>query len=144
MSPGTLLLRRVVTFLLPVTIEAGLCSTQVDSLLKLIHCIWQGTASIRLCNDAGLRTALDRVVAQLTPFSKFEIAVPYKGSDVTFPIHIHPLWDWALDLLQNPFLEPHFIWDAEWVFKLDGETYEHFYTEPWMGDHWWDIQVCCN
>ncbi|KIO03606.1 hypothetical protein M404DRAFT_26915 [Pisolithus tinctorius Marx 270] len=124
-----------------VTMEAGLSSTQVDSLLKLIHCIWKGTASVTLRNDAGLCTALDRVAAQLTPFSKFEIAVPYKGSDMTFPIHIHPLWDWALDLLQNPSLALHFIWDAEWVFKLDGETYECFYSEPWTGDCWWDIQV---
>ncbi|KAI6145808.1 hypothetical protein BKA82DRAFT_4330460 [Pisolithus tinctorius] len=124
-----------------VTMEAGLSSTQVDSLLKLIHCIWKGTASVTLRNDAGLCTALDRVAAQLTPFSKFEIAVPYKGSDMTFPIHIHPLWDWALDLLQNPSLALHFIWDAEWVFKLDGETYECFYSEPWTGDCWWDIQL---
>ncbi|KAI6145632.1 hypothetical protein BKA82DRAFT_24361 [Pisolithus tinctorius] len=124
-----------------VTMEAGLSSTQVDSLLKLIHCIWQGTASITLCNDAGLRTALDRAVAQLTPFLKFEIAAPYKGSDMMFPIHIRPLWDWALDLLQNPSLAPHFVWDAEWVFKLDGETYERFYTKPWTGNCWWDIQV---
>ncbi|KAI6144731.1 hypothetical protein BKA82DRAFT_4016871 [Pisolithus tinctorius] len=97
-------------------------------------------SSVTLHNDAGLRTALDRAVAQLTPFSKFEIAAPYKGSDVTFPIHICPLWDWALDLLQNPSLALHFVWDAEWVFKLDGETYECFYTKPWMGDCWWDIQ----
>ncbi|KIN99482.1 hypothetical protein M404DRAFT_30342 [Pisolithus tinctorius Marx 270] len=124
-----------------VAVEAGLSSTQVDSLLKLIHCIRQGTASVTLCNDAGLRTALDRAAAQLTPFLKFEIAAPYKGSDVMFPIHIRPLWDWALDLLQNPSLAPHFVWDAERVFKLDGETYERFYTEPWTGDHWWDIQL---
>ncbi|KAI6000174.1 hypothetical protein F5J12DRAFT_724156 [Pisolithus orientalis] len=129
-----------------VAIEAGLSSTQVNSLLKSIHCIWQGTASITLHNDAGLCTTLDRMVAQLTPasstcqFLKFEIAVPYKGSDMTFPIHICPLWDLALNLLQNPFLEPHFVWDAEQVFKLDGEMYECFYTEPWMGNHWWDIQ----
>ncbi|KIN99839.1 hypothetical protein M404DRAFT_30104 [Pisolithus tinctorius Marx 270] len=124
-----------------VAMEAGLSSTQVDSLLKLIHCIWQGTASVTLHNDAGLRTALDRAAAQLTPFSKFEIAAPYKGSDVTFPIHICPLWDWALDLLQNPSLALHFVWHAEQVFKLDGEMYGCFYTKPWMGDHWWDIQV---
>ncbi|KAI6139684.1 hypothetical protein BKA82DRAFT_4332162 [Pisolithus tinctorius] len=93
-----------------VAVEAGLSSTQVDSLLKLIHCIRQGTASVTL------------------------------RSDVTFPIHIRPLWDWALDLLQNPSLAPHFVWDAERVFKLDGETYERFYTEPWTGDRWWDIQ----
>ncbi|KAI5988874.1 hypothetical protein F5J12DRAFT_898070 [Pisolithus orientalis] len=124
-----------------IAVEAGLSSNQVDSLLKLVHCISQGTTSVTLCNDAGLRTALDRAAAQLTLFSKFEITVPYKGNDVTFPVHIHPLWDWALDLLQNSSLAPHFVWDAQWLFKHDGERYEHFYTEPWTGDRWWDIQL---
>ncbi|KAI6001643.1 hypothetical protein F5J12DRAFT_906480 [Pisolithus orientalis] len=123
-----------------IAVEAGLSSNQVDSLLKLVHCISQGTASVMLHNDAGLHTALDRAAVQLTPFSKFEITMPYKGNDVTFPVHICPLWDWALDLLQNSSLAPHFIWDAQQLFKHDGERYERFYTEPWTGDHWWDIQ----
>ncbi|KAI6146828.1 hypothetical protein BKA82DRAFT_4330327 [Pisolithus tinctorius] len=129
-----------------IAMEAGLSSNQVDSLLKLVHCISQGTASVTLCNDAGLCTALDRAAVQLTPvnslllFSKFEITMPYKGNDVTFPIHIHPLWDWALDLLQNSSLAPHFVWDAQQLFKHDSERYECFYTEPWTSDHWWDIQ----
>ncbi|KAI6142195.1 hypothetical protein BKA82DRAFT_4331533 [Pisolithus tinctorius] len=101
-----------------IAVEAGLSSNQVDSLLKLVHCISQGTAS----------------------FSKFEITAPYKGNDVTFPVHIRPLWDWALDLLQNSSLAPHFVWDAQQLFKHDGERYERFYTEPWTGDRWWDIQ----
>ncbi|KAI6139488.1 hypothetical protein BKA82DRAFT_154252, partial [Pisolithus tinctorius] len=50
-----------------IAMEAGLSSNQVDSLLKLVHCISQGTTSVMLCNDAGLHTALDRVVVQLTP-----------------------------------------------------------------------------
>ncbi|KIN98026.1 hypothetical protein M404DRAFT_31712 [Pisolithus tinctorius Marx 270] len=124
-----------------ISVEAGLSSNQVDSLLKLVHCISQGTASVTLCNNAGLCTALDRAAAQLTPFSKFEITAPYKGNDVTFPVHICPLWDWALDLLQNSSLAPHLVWDAQWLFKHDGERCEHFYTEPWTGDRWWDIQV---
>ncbi|KAI6154902.1 hypothetical protein BKA82DRAFT_4010622 [Pisolithus tinctorius] len=111
-----------------IAMEAGLSSNQVDSLLKLVHCISQGTASVMLCNDAGLHTALDRAAVQLTLFSKFEITAPYKGNDVTFPIHIHPLWDWALNLLQNSSLAPHFIWDGQQLFKHDG-------------DHWWDIQM---
>ncbi|KAI6000201.1 hypothetical protein F5J12DRAFT_784505 [Pisolithus orientalis] len=123
-----------------IAMEAGLSSNQVDSLLKLVHCISQGTTSVTLCNDAGCHTALDRVVVQLTPFSKFEITVPYKGNDMTSPIHICPLWDWALDLLQNSSLAPHFVWDAQWLFKHDGERYECFYMEPWTGNHWWDIQ----
>ncbi|KAI6102268.1 hypothetical protein F5141DRAFT_1065743 [Pisolithus sp. B1] len=61
-------------------------------------------------------------------FSNFEITAPYKGDDVTFQVHVHPLWDWALDLLQNPLLAPHFVWDAQHLFKYNG-------------DCWWDIQA---
>ncbi|KAI5996647.1 hypothetical protein EDC04DRAFT_2872367 [Pisolithus marmoratus] len=124
-----------------ITVEAGLTSTQVDSLLTLFHRIKQGMASVTLINDAGLCTALDRLALQLMPFSKFEITAPYKGEDVMFQVHACPLWDWALDLLQNPSLAPHFVWDTQWLFKHDGEKYEHFYTEPWTGDCWWDIQL---
>ncbi|KAI6013281.1 hypothetical protein EDC04DRAFT_2870836 [Pisolithus marmoratus] len=112
-----------------IAVEAGLTSTQVDSLLTLFHRIKQGMTS--------------------SQFLKFEITAPYKGEGVMFQVHAcwrifslhHPLWDWALDLLQNPSLAPHFVWDAQWLFKHDGEKYERFYTEPWTGDRWWDIQV---
>ncbi|KAI6035879.1 hypothetical protein EDC04DRAFT_2604787 [Pisolithus marmoratus] len=125
-----------------ITVEAGLTSTQVDSLLMLFHHIKQGMTSITLINDAGLCTTLDRVALQLTPsqFSKFEITAPYKGEDVMFQVHACPLWDWALDHFQNLSLTPHFVWDAQCLFKHDGEKYECFYTEPWTGNHWWDIQ----
>ncbi|KAI6027155.1 hypothetical protein EDC04DRAFT_2605916 [Pisolithus marmoratus] len=116
-----------------IAVEAGLTSTQVDSLLTLFHHIKQGTTSVTLINDAGLHTTLDRAALQLTPsqFSKFEITAPYKGEGMMFQVHAHPLWDWALDLLQNPSLAPHFVWDAQWLFKHDGKKYERFYTEPW-------------
>ncbi|KAI6019444.1 hypothetical protein PISMIDRAFT_101516 [Pisolithus microcarpus 441] len=52
-----------------ITVEAGLSSTQVDTLLMLVHCIGKGTVSITLVNDAGLHTALDRAASQLTPVS---------------------------------------------------------------------------
>ncbi|KAI5985802.1 hypothetical protein EDC04DRAFT_2873644 [Pisolithus marmoratus] len=103
-----------------IAVEAGLTSTQVDSLLTLFHRIKQGMTS--------------------SQFSKFEITAPYKGEGVMFQVHACPLWDRALDLLQNPSLAPHFVWDAQWLFKHDGEKYERFYTEPWTGDRWWDIQ----
>ncbi|KAI6097079.1 hypothetical protein F5141DRAFT_1067355 [Pisolithus sp. B1] len=129
-----------------IAVEAGLSAIQVDSPLRLIHHVGQGTASVTLLNDAGLCTALDREASQLTPashllpFSNFEFTVPYKGNDVTFQVHVCPLWDWAFNLLQNPLLAPHFIWDAQCLFKYDGEKYECFYTKLWTGDCWWDIQ----
>ncbi|KAI6018516.1 hypothetical protein BKA83DRAFT_4127720 [Pisolithus microcarpus] len=91
--------------------------------------------------EAGLSSTQSSVTTNAIMQFLFKITVPYKGEDVMLQVHICPLWDWALDLLQNPSLALHFIWDAQWLFKHDGKKYECFYTKPWMGDHWWDIQV---
>ncbi|KAI6095523.1 hypothetical protein F5141DRAFT_1068280 [Pisolithus sp. B1] len=84
-----------------IAVEAGLTSTQVDSLLALVHCIRKGTMSVMLVNDAGLHTTLDRAASQLTPSTSALCGT------------------WALDLLQNPSLTSHFVWDAQWLFKHD-------------------------
>jgi len=55
-----------------------------------------------------------------------------------------PLWDWVNDLLNDPLLAPHFVWDAERLFKYSTNKQEwiRFIDEPWTADRWWDIQVC--
>ncbi|KAG1903934.1 uncharacterized protein F5891DRAFT_1184876 [Suillus fuscotomentosus] len=102
--------------------------------------ISQGQAKIMLKNESDLHKALDNAAAELTPFSKHEVKVPYKKEERVFEVHARPLWDWALDLLDNPLLAPHFVWDAQRVYKHDGTDFVHFFDELWTGDRWWDIQ----
>ena len=59
-----------------------------------------------------------------------------------FKVFFRPLWDWALDLLRDEFLAPHFVWDAEWLFKYDGSKFVRFIDEPWTADEFWDVHVC--
>jgi len=47
-----------------------------------------------------------------------------------------------MDLLSDPFLQPHFVWDAQRLYKHNGERFERFVDEPWTGNRWWNIQVC--
>ncbi|KAI6043238.1 hypothetical protein EDC04DRAFT_2600286 [Pisolithus marmoratus] len=47
---------------------------------------------------------------------------------------------WALNLLENELLAPHFVWDAQHLYKYSAEGFEHFYNELWTVDCWWDIQ----
>ena len=68
---------------------------------------------------------------------------PFDGEDRVFPIYTRPLWDWALDLLGSRLLAPHFVWDAQRLFKHNDIEYERFYTEPWTGNRRWNIQVWC-
>jgi hypothetical protein len=65
----------------------------------------------------------------------------YKKNEQVYEVHARPIWDWALDLLDNPLLAPHFVWDACRVYKHNGAQFERFFNEPWTGDRWWDIQV---
>jgi len=67
--------------------------------------------------------------------------VPYKKEQRVFEVYARPIWDWALDLLDNPLLAPHFVWDAQRVYKHNGTNFERFFSEPWTADRWWDIQV---
>ncbi|KAI6020734.1 hypothetical protein BKA83DRAFT_4523337 [Pisolithus microcarpus] len=104
-----------------IALQAGLSASHINGLLMLITCINQGKAK----------------------FTHHNVVAPYKGGDFTFPVYAQSLWDWALDLLSNPLLAPHFTWDAQRLFKYNGSKYERFYSEPWTGDRWWNIQ-CGN
>ncbi|KAF8127384.1 hypothetical protein EV363DRAFT_1401113 [Boletus edulis] len=123
-----------------IALQAGLNSSQVNGLLGLISRISQGKAKVTLRNEIDLRRSWDRAAAQVTPFIRHDVTASYNGQENVFPVYGRPLWDWALDLLSNPLLAPHFIWDAQRLYKHNGTEYERFYTEPWTGDRWWNIQ----
>ncbi|KAG1785043.1 uncharacterized protein HD556DRAFT_1451136 [Suillus plorans] len=123
-----------------IALNAALNKNQVDWLLSLMARISQSQAQITLKNEADLRKALDNAVAELTPFSKHEVKVPYKKEEWVYKVHACPLWDWALDLLNDPLLALHFVWDVQRGYKHDSTDFECFFNEPWTGDWWWDIQ----
>ncbi|KAI5986488.1 hypothetical protein EDD15DRAFT_2389855 [Pisolithus albus] len=123
-----------------IALQAGLSASHINGLLTLIARINQGKAKVTLRNEVDLQRAWDRAAMQVTPFTRHNVIAPYKGEDFTFPIYARSLWDWVLDLLSNPLLAPHFTWDAQRLFKYDGSKYERFYSEPWTGDCWWNIQ----
>ncbi|KAH9024664.1 hypothetical protein EDB84DRAFT_1437306 [Lactarius hengduanensis] len=66
----------------------------------------------------------DRAASQLTPFSVDNILVRYNGVDQTVPMSFRPLWDWAVDLI-SPQLIDRFVWDAQHIFRHNGETMTH-------------------
>lgn len=74
-------------------------------------------------------------------FQKIDVSVPYKGVDKVFEMYTRPLWDWTMDLVQDPHLADFFVWDAERAYRFDGTHYVRFFTEPWTANAIWDIQV---
>jgi hypothetical protein len=51
------------------------------------------------------------------------------------------LWDWAMDLVKNPLLASHFVWDSCRLTKFNGTEWVRFVHEPWTADRLWEVQV---
>lgn len=58
-----------------------------------------------------------------------------------YDIYFRPLWTWCRELLANEALIGEFTWDAQQIFKYNGEHFERFIDEPWTADAWWQFQV---
>ncbi|KAG1771692.1 hypothetical protein EV702DRAFT_1048909 [Suillus placidus] len=82
----------------------------------------------------------NKMLQLIWQFEKHVISIPYKKEELEFDVHTWPLWDWAMDLLQDPSLASHFVWDAQHLYKHDGTDFKQFIHEPWTADHWWRIQ----
>ncbi|KAK0506766.1 hypothetical protein EDD18DRAFT_1315910 [Armillaria luteobubalina] len=83
----------------------------------------------------------DQAANLITPFEKSMVTVPLRGRDQTFDVYRRNLWMWALELIQNPTLEPHFFWDAVKLSKWNGKAFERFIDEPWTAQAFWDLQT---
>ncbi|KAK0209734.1 hypothetical protein IW262DRAFT_1302020 [Armillaria fumosa] len=83
----------------------------------------------------------DHAVNLITPFEKSTVTVRLRNKDYTYDVYRRNLWEWALELVQNPLLEPHFIWDAVQLSKWNGDAFEKFVDEPWTAQAFWDLQL---
>jgi hypothetical protein len=72
------------------------------------------------------------------------VSVPYLKTEHEFEVHVCPLMDWALNLLKDPSIGPHAIFDAEHLYKYNGEKFICFYDEPWTANAFWEAQVGIN
>ncbi|KAG1893663.1 uncharacterized protein F5891DRAFT_985645 [Suillus fuscotomentosus] len=113
---------------------------QTNELLKFIWRVADGCTKFTFKTHNDVSAAWTRASSQLTPFERHVVPVEYKKENIEYEVYSRPLWDWALDLLDNPLLAPQFIWDAQRLYKHDGTDFECFFHEPWTGDRWWNLQ----
>ncbi|KAF7296941.1 hypothetical protein MIND_00925900 [Mycena indigotica] len=112
----------------------------VNALISLINRVAASPAQFTVKNYDDLNKRWEQASQLCTSFKEYTVEVEYKGQPRTFEMHARPLWDWSLDLVQDPRLAPYFFWDAERRFRFDGTSWVPFYTEPWTGSAFWDAQ----
>ncbi|KAG1865546.1 hypothetical protein DFJ58DRAFT_838652 [Suillus subalutaceus] len=115
--------------------RAALSKDQTNELLKFIWRVADGRTNFTFKTHNDVSAAWTRASSQLTPFERHVVPVEYKKENIEYEVYSRPLWDWALDLLDNPLLAP------ARLYKHDGTDFERFFHEPWTGDRWWDLQT---
>ncbi|KAG1808131.1 hypothetical protein EV424DRAFT_1574699 [Suillus variegatus] len=118
--------------------DAGLSHEQLDRLIRLIH--RSRIELFTLKNRKDVRDTWDAASFKMTPFTKEEVIVPFRGIDQTFPLFRRSLWDWVTDLLQDPQVGPNFVFDAQRLSKFNGEKFVWFIHEPWTAHAFWEYQ----
>ncbi|KAG2034349.1 hypothetical protein BDR03DRAFT_935318 [Suillus americanus] len=101
--------------------QAALSKEHMDKFLQLIWNVVDGHVKLTFKTHGDVSKAWDKASTQMTPFKKHVISVDYQKGKLDFDIYSRPLWDWAMDLLNQPILAPH----------LNGML---------SGYHWWRIQ----
>ena len=69
------------------------------------------------------------------------ITARYQGVDIVFLLWRIKAWDWCKSLLDDPALQNEFRWDAERVFRHNGQEFERFFNKLWTANRWWKVQV---
>ncbi|KAG2043250.1 hypothetical protein BDR03DRAFT_1005327 [Suillus americanus] len=118
--------------------DAGLSHEQLDRLIHLIHRSRMELFTLK--NRKDVRDTWDAALFKMTPFTKEEVTVSFCGVDQTFPLFHRSLWDWVTDLLQDPQVGPHFVFDAQRLSKFNGEKFVRFIHEPWTANAFWEYQ----
>ncbi|KAJ7824744.1 hypothetical protein B0H14DRAFT_3110853 [Mycena olivaceomarginata] len=120
--------------------DAMLNKNQTDTLISLIRRCSENIEGLTLHRQSDLEKQWTHASRKCTEFERFDVTVPYKTRDQTFEMYARPLWDWAMDIVQDPHLADFFCWDAEQCYIFDGTKWQRFYTEPWTAEAMWEIQ----
>ncbi|PBK68548.1 hypothetical protein ARMSODRAFT_887703, partial [Armillaria solidipes] len=120
-------------------LQAALNEGEIDGLLKNI--VQRGGELPSFRNHRELIALWEKAADLRTRFTKTTFSVPLRKQNYEFDVYHRDLWSWTLDILQDPVLAPHLIWDAQRLFKCKGHTSERFYTEPWTGNTFWEVQA---
>ncbi|KAG1907529.1 uncharacterized protein F5891DRAFT_974232 [Suillus fuscotomentosus] len=73
-------------------------------------------------------------------FTKDVISAPYDGMIQEFDLHYKNLWEWAIDLLHDPWLFLHMVFDAQRFSKFNGKEFINFVDESYTAEAFWNIQ----
>ena len=70
-----------------------------------------------------------------------DVDVPYGDEIIKYPVWRIEARDWVMSILTDPELSKELRFDAERIYRHNGEDFERIINEPWTANAWHDIQV---
>ncbi|KAG2158730.1 uncharacterized protein EDB93DRAFT_1290809 [Suillus bovinus] len=119
-------------------LKANLTKLQTNELIGLIR--RAALERFSVTDYDGICKLWDAASSRHAKFKKEVISVPHRDQEHNFDVWYRPLWDWACDLLKDPRLGPHFVFNAQRLYKFDGQNFVRFFDEPWTANAFWDCQ----
>ncbi|KAG1725030.1 hypothetical protein EDB19DRAFT_1644239 [Suillus lakei] len=121
-------------------LEACLNNEQTNRLIQLCNRCTSQQEKFTFWTHKDIHNRWETASHRLTGFTQDIISVPYDSTIQEFDLHYHNLWEWATDLLRDPQLFPHMVFDAQHFSKFDGKTFVNFVDEPYMAKAFWNVQ----
>ncbi|KAG1862822.1 hypothetical protein DFJ58DRAFT_715227 [Suillus subalutaceus] len=121
-------------------LEACLNNEQTDRLIKFCNRCASRQEKITFQNHKDIRNMWDAVSHRVTGFTQDVISVSYNDTIQQFDLYYRDLWEWAANLLRDPRLFPHMVFDVQCLSKFNGETFIHFVDEPFTANTFWNVQ----
>ncbi|KAJ2932117.1 hypothetical protein H1R20_g4995, partial [Candolleomyces eurysporus] len=121
--------------------DAHLNARQIDAFVSMVHEILANPKEFTLAD--GKHVAETWTIATKmhgVGLEQEDVEVEYDGECIEFPLWRIEARDWALSILTNPELSKELRFDAEQLFRHNGEGFERFINEPWTANTWADVQ----
>ncbi|KAK0184532.1 hypothetical protein F5146DRAFT_1006521 [Armillaria mellea] len=101
-------------FILDASLTNGLMATLLDILDRssMEKNPTSDQSLAHLHHPRDINKLWDQASFHRTPFNKSTFTVNLKGTPHHYDVYHLSLWQWALDLIQDPILALHFVWDA--------------------------------
>ncbi|KAH9476946.1 hypothetical protein JR316_0010862 [Psilocybe cubensis] len=124
-----------------VALKAALNKSEVDALIRIIQRCVRGEDKFELYDHDQLLRIWDEGSVLHTAPEKHVISSVYTENDIrSFDFWCQNIWEWVLEIVQDPFLCGHMQWDAQRTSVYNGEKFVPFVDEPYTGTRFWNVQ----
>ncbi|KAJ3563065.1 hypothetical protein NP233_g9182 [Leucocoprinus birnbaumii] len=124
-----------------IVLEGSLNRRQTTMLCELYQRCLSGKDTFGFHNAGDLERVMKDVGTVMPSVQERTMTSSFNNLSIEYDFWFTDLWEWAMHLVRSPILASDFTWDAEKLYKYEGDHYVRFYDEPWTADRWHDVQT---